>query len=229
MFVEMSTNCHLKQLFPQGLYSGQDGDLRFFLKGDISVTWHGFSHSLNFFVDLLLFFLESCTACPVVFNDGKTWNYKTLILKGGLSHMSNSLDKFADRLQEEINQEVMETYGEQVYERWRNPRFGGPMENPTGRGRVTGSCGDTMEIFLRLENGIVSDASYTTDGCGCSAVCALVACELAIKKEPEMLTEITGEAILGVLGGLPEDDVHCAFLAAETLEAALDACMRQGS
>ena len=134
--------------------------------------------------------------------------------------MSHSLDEFADRLQEEINQEVIQTYGKKVYERWRNPRFGGRMESPTGYGRVTGNCGDTMEIFLRLEGEVVSDASFITDGCGCSAVCASVACELAIGKEPEGIADVTGEMILQILGGLPDDNVHCAFLAAETLQVA---------
>ncbi len=139
--------------------------------------------------------------------------------------MSPSFDEFAAKLQEEINQDIIQTYGEKVYERWRNPRFAGCMESPTGYGRVTGSCGDTMEIFLRLENGIVSDASFTTDGCGCSAVCASVACELAIAKEPEGVADVTGEMIVQVLGRLPENDVHCAYLAAETLQAALSEYM----
>ena len=141
--------------------------------------------------------------------------------------MSHSLDEFADRLQEEINQEIIQTYGEKVYERWRNPRFGGRMESPTGYGRVTGNCGDTMEIFLRLEGEVVSDASFITDGCGCSAVCASVACELAIGKEPEGIEDVTGEMILEILGGLPDDNVHCAFLAAETLQVAADDSINQ--
>jgi len=140
--------------------------------------------------------------------------------------MTNSLDDFADRLQDEINQEVAETYGKEVYERWRNPRFIGPMESPTGHGCITGSCGDTMQIFLCLEDGVVAGASYVTDGCGCSSVCASVACEVALKKKAEALSDVTGETILDVLGGLPEDNIHCAFLAAETLQAALVACMK---
>jgi nitrogen fixation NifU-like protein len=140
--------------------------------------------------------------------------------------MNDQLDKFIDRLQEEINEEVMETYGEKVYERWRNPRFWGRMERPTGHSRVTGSCGDTVEIFLSLEEGRVSGASFTTTGCGSSAVCASVACELAIGKALEEVEDVTGEMILEVLEGLPEDNVHCAFLAAETLQAALKACTR---
>ncbi len=138
--------------------------------------------------------------------------------------MNDPFDKFTDRLQQEINEEVIQTYGEQVYERWRNPRLWGRMERPTGYGCITGSCGDTVKIFLHLEGGLVSDASFTTTGCGSSAVCASVACELTIGKAPEEAEGVTGEMILEVLESLPEDNVHCAFLAAETLQAALKAC-----
>jgi nitrogen fixation NifU-like protein len=39
--------------------------------------------------------------------------------------------------------------------------------------------------------------------------------------------EITGETILQVLGGLPKEDEHCAFLAAETLQEALEDYMKK--
>lgn len=84
-----------------------------------------------------------------------------------------------------------------------------------------------MEIFLRLEGNVVSNASFLTDGCGCSSVCASVACELAIGKEPEGIADVTGEMILEILGGLPDDNVHCAFLAAETLQVAADDSINQ--
>ena len=103
---------------------------------------------------------------------------------------------------------------------WLNPR----LDTPDGKARVTGSCGDTMEIYLRLEQGVVKEACYTTDGCGCSAACASVACELAVGKEPKEIARVTGETILEILSGLPEDDIHCAFLAAETLQVALREC-----
>jgi nitrogen fixation NifU-like protein len=140
------------------------------------------------------------------------------------ARMNDPFEKFTDHLQQEINEEVIQTYGEQVYERWRNPRFRGQMERPTGYSRTTGSCGDTVEVFLRVKQGVVLEASFTTTGCGSSVVCASVACELAIGKMAEDVKDVTGEMILEVLEGLPEDNVHCAFLAAETLQAALDAC-----
>ncbi|MFO7987145.1 MAG: iron-sulfur cluster assembly scaffold protein [Desulfatiglandaceae bacterium] len=135
--------------------------------------------------------------------------------------MSDDLDDFVNNLQEQIFEETRETYGQVAFERWLNPQYAGTMENPDGFGRVTGSCNDTMEIFLRFEDGRVAEASFQTDGCGSSAVCGSFAAEMALGKTPDELVEVTGEAILQKLGGLPEEDQHCAFLAGETLQEAL--------
>lgn len=78
-----------------------------------------------------------------------------------------------------------------------------------------------MDIFLKFKEGTVSEASFTTDGCGPSMICGSLAAELAIGKDPEELKKITAETILEVIGGLPEEDQHCASLAANTLQMAL--------
>jgi len=56
-------------------------------------------------------------------------------------------------------------------------------------------------------------------------VCGSFAAELALGKSPDELVEITGDAILKILGGLPKEDEHCAFLAGETLQEALNEYM----
>ena len=96
------------------------------------------------------------------------------------------------------------------------------MDNPDGYGRVAGLCGDTMEIYLQFKNDRVKKASFQTDGCGSSTICGSFAAELALGKNPDELTNITGETILNILGDMPEEDRHCAFLAAETLQDALN-------
>jgi nitrogen fixation NifU-like protein len=138
--------------------------------------------------------------------------------------MSQSFDDFADRLQEQINEEVVERYGDKVFQRWRKPRLAGRMENPTGFGSVKGAKGDTIEVFLRMEAGVVKDASFTTTGCGCSVASGHVACELALGKKPEELASVTGDLILDILEGLPDHDVVCAFQAAKALRRALKDC-----
>jgi nitrogen fixation NifU-like protein len=141
--------------------------------------------------------------------------------------MSDKFDDFAKELQGQINEETKKTYGSVAFARWIHPKQMGAMENPDGYGRVTGKCGDTMHIFLRFEAEKVKEASFQTDGCGSSTICGSFAAELAMGKEPDELLEITGETILDVLGGLPREEEHCAFLAAETLQEALDDYMRK--
>ncbi|MBT8350985.1 MAG: iron-sulfur cluster assembly scaffold protein [Deltaproteobacteria bacterium] len=131
------------------------------------------------------------------------------------------LDIFVNDLQEQIFDEAREAYGEKGFERWRNPRFNGKMKDHDAHAKVTGACGDTMEIFLKFENNRVKDASYFTDGCASSSICGSFAAELAIEKKTDELTEITGETVIKTIGGLPKEERHCAFLAAETIQEAL--------
>ena len=140
--------------------------------------------------------------------------------------MTDRLDDFLKQLQDQIYEETRTAYGQKGFERWLNPLYRGTMENPDGYARVTGSCGDTMQIFLRFENDRVIEATFQTDGCGSSTVCGSFAAELALGKNPDELAEVAGETILEILGDLPEEDQHCAYLAAEALQAALDNYMR---
>ncbi|MFZ7111368.1 MAG: iron-sulfur cluster assembly scaffold protein, partial [Desulfatiglandales bacterium] len=141
--------------------------------------------------------------------------------------MSDELDDFVNELQEQIFEETRADYGEVAFQRWRKPLYVGAMQDPDGYSRVTGTCGDTMEFFLKFENDRVKAATFQTDGCGSSTVCGSFAAELAHGKSPDEVTDITGEMILGVLGGLPEKDRHCAFLASEGLQEALDDYMKK--
>lgn len=136
--------------------------------------------------------------------------------------MGDELDDFVNGLQNEILEKSRAEYGDVAFERWQRPLYAGAMDNPDGHGCVTGSCGDTMQIFLKFEKGKVKEATFLTDGCGSSMVCGSFAAELAIGKRPDDLKEITGETILKILGTFPEEKHHCAFLAANTLQDALN-------
>ncbi|MBI9076943.1 MAG: iron-sulfur cluster assembly scaffold protein [Desulfatibacillum sp.] len=140
--------------------------------------------------------------------------------------MKDELDAWADELQETIYKEAEADYSREVYQRWRDPKRFGPMENASATGKVRGSCGDSMEIYLKVEKGRVVDSSFFTDGCGPSVSAGSMAADLAMDKDMEALADITGEVILQALGGLPEDSIHCAGLAASALSAAVDAYFR---
>jgi nitrogen fixation NifU-like protein len=103
----------------------------------------------------------------------------------------------------------------------------GTIGRPDGYARVSGSCGDTMEIFLKFAGERVKEATFQTNGCGASIVCGSFAAELSIGKNPDEIAQITGETILRILGDLPKEDRHCAFLAAETLQQTLENYLKE--
>ncbi len=97
----------------------------------------------------------------------------------------------------------------------------GRIPDASSSARVTGPCGETIEIYLKVRNQRVEKASFCTDGCGASVLCGYVAALLAKGKTIDEAAEIGGDTILNVLGNLPKDHHHCATLAAETLRVAI--------
>jgi len=131
------------------------------------------------------------------------------------------LDEFIDNLQSQIFEDAKQALGEKGFDRWRNPKWNERMDNPDGFAKVVGECGDMMEIYLKFENNRVSKASYFTDGCASSMVSGSFAAELTLGRDPDELSDITAETVLAAIGRLPEEDLHCATLAARTVQQAL--------
>jgi len=101
-----------------------------------------------------------------------------------------------------------------------NPRNHGPLKNFNGHSRITGPCGDTMEIWLSVQDGLVKEASFVTDGCGPSVASGSMAASMATGMAVTKAADLKQRDILASLGGLPREHEHCALLAANTLKAA---------
>jgi nitrogen fixation NifU-like protein len=135
--------------------------------------------------------------------------------------MPDDFDKAVEEIQAAIIEEARKVYSEKVIERWLHPEYLGEIENPQGYGKVTGPCGDTVTIFLRIINDKIIDARFTTDGCATTVAAGCMACELSIGKSLRQAYGITKDVILEQLDGLPEESTHCAVLASDTLKEAL--------
>jgi len=132
--------------------------------------------------------------------------------------MDTNIDQeFLEELQAQIIEDAKKIYSEKVIERWLQPRNMGKIEEPHGFGRVTGPCGDTMEIFLRIRNDRLIEATFLTDGCVTTLASGSMATELAMGKTVHEAFRINQQMILDNLGGLPEESEHCALLASNTL------------
>ena len=129
-------------------------------------------------------------------------------------------DEF-DALEEEIMADMRQIYSETVIDHAMNPRNVGTMTEADGFGSVTGPCGDTMEIWLRVRDNRIEDTVFYTDGCGTSIACGSMVTEMAKGKSITHALRINQDEILQALGGLPQESLHCALLAANTLKAAI--------
>jgi len=130
-----------------------------------------------------------------------------------------SLD--ADRTPEALPSDIRQAYSEIVVDHATNPRNVGRMEVANGFARITGPCGDTMEIWLRVRNEVINEATFMTDGCGTSIASGSMVTELAKNKSVGEALRIGQADVLYALGGLPDDSCHCALLAANTLKEAV--------
>lgn len=97
----------------------------------------------------------------------------------------------------------------------------GAMEAADGTAFRRGACGDAMKISLKFAQDRVIDAKYWTDGCRMSGLCGATAAKLALNRTPEEIADIDHVAIEKEVGGLPEEDIHCATLTAGVLQEAL--------
>ena len=131
--------------------------------------------------------------------------------------MSSDFDRTIDELQKIL----WAPYPEEVIDHANEPRNVGRIENADGFARIKGFCGDTIEIWLKVKDDRIADIRFLTDGCGPTIAAGSMITELARGKSTAEVSRINPQDVLDALGGLPEENVHCAILAADTLKDAI--------
>ena len=117
----------------------------------------------------------------------------------------------------------MSLYSEKVMDHFAHPRNVGEMENPDGVGKVGNPvCGDIMNLYLRVKDGVITDATFKTFGCGAAIATSSMVTDLVKGKTVKDALAISNRAVAEALGGLPPIKMHCSVLAEEALKAAID-------
>ena len=110
----------------------------------------------------------------------------------------------------------MAFYSEKVMNHFRNPRNVGVIEDADGVGEVGNAvCGDIMKIYLKIDDGIVSDVKFETFGCGSAIASSSMATELIRGKPLSEVLQLTNKAVAKALDGLPAHKLHCSVLRSE--------------
>ncbi|MFO8192631.1 MAG: hypothetical protein AVO34_05865 [Firmicutes bacterium ML8_F2] len=120
------------------------------------------------------------------------------------------------------NELVKSGYSEIVIDHWLNPRNLGKIQNYNGySGKISSSCGDSMWVWLKIENGTVKNATFLSDICIGAVSAGSMMTEMIKGKEISKILTISDHDILRELGGLPAQYEHCAGLAQKTLKFAI--------
>ena len=118
-------------------------------------------------------------------------------------------------------EEDLAIYPQDIVALARNARHFGRMNDSTAAAFVKGPCGDEMEFYLIIKDGVIEEVKFYTNGCISTLVCGEVTAELAQNSSIDNALGISPKRIKGILRGLPQAHSHCSILAVSTLHRAI--------
>jgi len=114
-------------------------------------------------------------------------------------------------------------YNERVMKEFAEPKNVGFIEDADGVGKVgNASCGDIMEISLKIDGDVITDAKFRTFGCAAAIASSSVATQIVIGKTLDEALDIKNKDVVETLQGLPPQKIHCSVLAEEAIKKAVE-------
>ncbi len=144
---------------------------------------------------------------------------------------TDNLDKWVDEIQKEIIEEEIKRYNKYIVELIQNPKNWGKLKNEelSVWHAYEGSCGDTMQFFLKINDNIIEKANFITDGCGATVAAGSQTTMMIEGKTLDFAEKLKPIDVENALGGLPDDHKHCAELAITTMTHAIEKYKIQNS
>ena len=120
---------------------------------------------------------------------------------------------------------MLDMYAEEILERYKDPVNKGTIKNATREVHETNPlCGDSLDIYLKMESGKISDAKFNGFGCAISQASADLLLDIVKGKDVESVKALTKDSFLKTLGiSLSPARLKCALLSWHALMIALDA------
>ena len=133
----------------------------------------------------------------------------------------SDFDKMVESIQDDLDKDAEATFSKKVIEEYKHPHNVGRMKESDTAAIITGSCGDTMEIFLIIKENKITEVRFMSDGCGSSIACGSMVTRMVEGQDINDVKKITNIDLIGALDGLPDENKHCAKLAVDTVQKAI--------
>ena len=133
----------------------------------------------------------------------------------------SEFDEMVEGIQNEMDAEAEATFSKKVIEEFKNPQNVGRMSLPDAIGIITGPCGDTIEIYLKVKNKKITEIQFMTDGCGPTIACSSMITKLVKGKDIQAVQKLKETDLISALDGLPDENLHCAKLTIDTLKKSI--------
>jgi nitrogen fixation NifU-like protein len=125
----------------------------------------------------------------------------------------------------------MAKYPRFLMEHFQNPKNVGEISDPDGVGTVgNASCGDIMQMFIKVNGDRIAEATFKTFGCGAAIATSSILTERIKGATLEEALTISEETAKEVLSQLPKEKIPCFTLAIDALKLAIEEyrCKRTG-
>lgn len=120
-----------------------------------------------------------------------------------------------------VEEMMIDQYGKIVVDHANNPRNMKMIEDANGYSSNTGECGDTVEIWIKVNDEIIEEIAFQSDGCEITQAAGSMSTEMAKGKKISDVLKINALHLIDALGGLPDDHIHCAYLANSAIHEAI--------
>ena len=114
-------------------------------------------------------------------------------------------------------------YSDKAIQYYIEKPYMGVLSDADQVSEMTGTCGDTMAVYLKVTHGKVADVMYQVMGCAGAVSAAMAAVDLVKGKKIEDARDLEDGDIFRVLQDIPVKKHHCIQLAVKALHKTIDA------
>jgi nitrogen fixation NifU-like protein len=113
-------------------------------------------------------------------------------------------------------------YSEKAINYFLEKKNMGSLPDANQVSELTGTCGDTMKIYMKVEDGRIKDAKIQVLGCPGAVASAMAAIDIIKGKTLDEAQGLKDRDIFRMLEDIPDQKAHCIRLTNKTIQKAIE-------